>query len=133
MRNSVLVILTVVVITFLTGCAKASEESAKEEVSVERGKSLFHKAVLGGAAGCVTCHSLEPGAVLIGPSLFGIGTQAGERSPDLMAEEYLRQSILEPDAYIAAGFPTKVMPSTYQNNLTPGEVESLVIYLLSLK
>ena len=133
MTKSVFTFLAVVVLMILVGCRTTSDKSDEIDVSVETGKRLFNRAVLGGAAGCATCHSLEPDIVLIGPSLAGVGSLVSERVEGLTAEEYLRQSILEPDANIASGFPAKVMPSTYQKNLSPDEIDSLVIYLLSIK
>jgi mono/diheme cytochrome c family protein len=115
---------------WLAACSTGTEVTG---VSAENGQALFQKAVLGGSAGCATCHALEPGAILVGPSLAGIGSQAGERVDSLSAEEYLRQSILKPDDHLAEGFPAGVMPKTYQENLNQDEIESLVAYLISLK
>ncbi len=40
------------------------------------GKALFEKPVLGSSAGCATCHSLEKGKTLVGPSMAGVATEA---------------------------------------------------------
>ena len=114
----------------LAACSSSTPVSG---VSAEAGEALFRKAVLGGAAGCATCHSIEAGAVLIGPSLAGIGSQADKRVEGISAEAYLKQSIVEPEAYLAAGFPGKVMPGTFGKNLNADEIDSLVAYLLSQK
>jgi mono/diheme cytochrome c family protein len=102
-------------------------------VSARSGQELFRQSVLGGAAGCATCHSLEPGVLLIGPSLAGIGSLAEARVDGLDAEGYLRQSILDPDEYLVEGYPAGVMPQKYQDYLSQKEIDSLVTYLLSLK
>ena len=44
--------------------------------------------------------------------------------------EYLRQSIVEPDARIAEGFQGGVMPDTYERTLTEEQLDALVQYLL---
>ena len=102
-------------------------------LTTETGQELFEKQALGSAAGCKTCHSLEPGVIIIGPSLAGIGSSAGTRVENETAEEYLKESILKPDAHLVEDFPSGVMPYTYESQLSPEEVDSLVGYLLSLK
>jgi len=48
----------------------------------------------------------------------------------LADEAYLRESLLEPNAKVVAGYP-RLMPS-YQGQLTPTEVDRLVCYVESL-
>lgn len=128
-KNSILLII-ILMISLLTAACGGSGASQK---TPESGKELFEKATLGSAAGCKTCHSLEPGVVIIGPSLAGIGNLAGSRVEGSSAEQYLEESILKPDAYLVDGYPAGVMPKTYTSQLTPEEVDSLVAFMLSLK
>lgn len=100
---------------------------------VEAGKALFEKSVLEGQAGCVTCHSREPGVVLVGPSLANIGNEAVEMVPKMAAEEYLRQSIIQPDAFIVDSFPAGTMPKVWGDVLSEQQVNQLIAYLLTLK
>jgi hypothetical protein len=93
---------------------------------------LFLSNGLGENLGCVVCHSLNPGEDLVGPSLAGIGTSAANRVSGLSAEEYIRQSIVEPDAYTVEGFPAGQMLQDYEERLTPEELDALVTYLLTL-
>ena len=81
---------------------------------------------------CNTCHSLEPDVTLVGPSLANIGTDAGSRVSGLSAEEYLRQSIVEPDTHIVEGFTPGIMPTTYGTQLTEEQINDLVAYLSTL-
>jgi len=97
------------------------------------GKEIFEQATIGSAARCKTCHSLEPGAIIIGPSIAGIGTQAVSRIPGMSAEEYLRESIIDPNAYVVENFPASVMPNVYASQLTEEQVDLLVAYMLSLE
>lgn len=96
------------------------------------GEELFTETVLEGRAGCVTCHSLSEGVALVGPSLYAIGTTAGTRVPGLSAEEYLRQSIVEPDAYVVDGYSDGVMPA-WGEVLSDAQVDALVEYMLTLR
>jgi hypothetical protein len=97
------------------------------------GKELFEGARLGASLGCDVCHSVRPGVNKVGPSLAGIGDAAADRVPGLSAEEYLRQSILDPDAYIVDGYSSGQMLPVYGERLDDREIEALVAYLLSLK
>ena len=74
------------------------------------GKALFAQTVIGSNPGCVTCHSLEAGKTLVGPSMAGIAGRAGSAVSGQSAEQYLRQSITEPDAFVAKGFQKGLMP-----------------------
>ena len=94
-----------------------------------RGKELYQT---GGASGvpCNTCHSLD-GSPLVGPSLQGISTKAADRMPGLSAEDYLKQSIDNPSAYMAEGFSDQ-MYKGYADSLSREELADLVAYLMTL-
>ena len=53
--------------------------------------------------------------------------------PGLSAEEYLLESILDPNAYIVDGFEPDVMLQNYDELLTEEEIANLVAFLLSLE
>jgi cytochrome c oxidase subunit 2 len=80
--------------------------------------------------GCGTCHTLKDANLngKIGPSLDGLGAVAGSRVPGMGAAEYIRQSILDPKAYIVPGY-MDVMP-TFKDRITGAELDLLVNYLL---
>jgi mono/diheme cytochrome c family protein len=83
------------------------------------------------AAGCGSCHELGKAGTsgTIGPSLDDLASAAGEREPGTSAEEYVGQSILDPDAFTVDGFQSGVMPS-YEGRLDERQVQTLVDYLL---
>ena len=96
------------------------------------GAELFG-ALPNGQISCSICHNIAPGSgVLVGPSLSGIGATAATRVPRQTAEQYIRNSILTPSAYVVTGFTDGLMPQTFSTELTPQEVEDLVAYLLIL-
>ena len=54
-----------------------------------------------GQGACGVCHALEGLSYgVLGPDLTGIGAAAETRVPGMSAAEYLRESIVDPDAYI---------------------------------
>lgn len=82
--------------------------------------------------GCPQCHSVD-GTAGIAPSFKGIwGTEeqlaSGERVR--VDENYIRQSILDPQSQIVAGYQG-VMP-TYQGRLKDAEITALIAYIRSL-
>jgi mono/diheme cytochrome c family protein len=104
-----------------------------------RGAELYRQTTIGsdGASGCITCHSVEPTddpfqPSPVGPSHYGVASRAGDYVEGQGAEEYLRESILNPDAHIVEGFNEGVMYQNYESALTEQQVADLVAYLMTL-
>lgn len=81
---------------------------------------------------CGACHSTLPDTVIVGPSLAGIATRAGQRVPDMDARLYLYASIYEPTDYVVDGFEP-VMPTDFAKQLTGEDLDAVVVYLQTLK
>jgi cytochrome c oxidase subunit 2 len=80
---------------------------------------------------CGACHTLTAAgtAAKVGPDLDklpGYAQQAGKPLPD-----FVRQSIVDPNAYIQPGFPKNVMPQTFGTSLSKQQLDALVQYLIS--
>ena len=101
--------------------------------SAEAGESLYFETTLGVNTGCRVCHSLDPGVVIIGPSFDGVATVAMTRVPGLSAEDYLRRSIVDPDAFVVHGFDPGVMLQNFDETLTDEQIDNLVAFLLTLE
>ncbi len=108
-------------------------EDAKIKGDPVMGERLFNDQVFGARAGCTICHSLDPNQLKAGPSLAGVATRAASRVPGLSAEAYLRQSILEPNAYVVEGYPSGQMPANFKTLLSDSQVQDIVAFLLTLK
>ena len=128
-----LLVLAVVVVAALAGGAlwlamqDGSSPTGGAVGATDPGRQLLAQ------QGCVACHSLD-GTSGIGPSLKGVLGKRRRFTDDtqLIADaDYLRQSILHPGEHIVAGY-ANAMPS-YENTLTPDQVEALVDYLASLE
>jgi nitric oxide reductase subunit C len=118
----------------LAGCGAGGDPDA--------GERLYTSFTIGraDAPGCTTCHSLVPGEIKVGPSHAGVARQAAEviRQADYTgsatsAEEYLRESILDPNAYVESGFVPGVMYQGYSSTLTDRQLSDLVAFLLTLE
>jgi cytochrome c2 len=81
--------------------------------------------------GCNACHSFEPDRRIVGPSLAGVAARAASLQADYTAELYLYESIVSPDAYVAAGFPGGVMPANYGGRLSDQQLADLLAFLLT--
>jgi nitric oxide reductase subunit C len=107
---------------------------------VARGQAVFN-----GPGGCASCHALAPGVVLVGPALAGVASRATERTRDPAyrgaadsVEDYLRESILEPNRFLVPGERyaaggRSFMPETYAQALEPGQIDDLVAFLATLR
>jgi len=101
--------------------APSAPEPARE--SARPGRALYI------SSGCLACHT----QTRIAPSLAGrLGTRVrlSDGSTATYDEAYVRESILDPNAKIAAGYAA-MMPS-YRGRLKGAEIEQLVDYVTSL-
>lgn len=128
MKN-VTLILVLALSLLLTACGGSGGALTADDGA---GKDLFTQSTIGSQAGCATCHSLEPGIVIIGPSVAGVGTRAATQVAGQSVEEYLKESITAPDAYLSEGFPASVMPQSYAQELTAEQIDQLVAFLMTL-
>lgn len=93
----------------------------------ERGEKIYKE------KGCNACHSVD-GTVLVGPSfqgLVGHDVELEDGSTVTADENYIRQSILEPQAQIVKGFQP-VMPS-FKGILTDDDITAMIAYMKTLK
>jgi glucose/arabinose dehydrogenase len=121
---------TVFRVTYSESDATAEAPAATESPEAV-GEAIFRNGV-NDAPACVTCHSLDPNNDTIAPSLVGLSKRAASRVAGLSADDYVHQSILTPDAFIVPGFSGGVMYPKYAQQLTPGQVDALAAYVLSL-
>jgi cytochrome c oxidase subunit II len=94
------------------------------EATPEQGRALAQ------ANGCFACHS-EDGTTLIGPSfrgLYGREVELVDGSTLVADEDYIRRSILDPNAEVTAGFQPLMPPYQFSDS----EIEAFVAYLREL-
>jgi cytochrome c oxidase subunit 2 len=97
------------------GAASGSSASAA-------GKTIFVN------NGCNGCHTFTPAGAngTVGPDLDKLNEAAKQAGQPLDA--FIRQSIVDPNKYIAPGYPKGVMPETFAS-LPKNQVDALVKYL----
>jgi cytochrome c oxidase subunit 2 len=77
-------------------------------------------------AGCGGCHAFGPAGsdAEVGPSLDAIDAGGAP------LEEFVLESIVDPNADLADGYQGDVMPNTYDKSLTEEQLDALVQYLV---
>ena len=90
-----------------------------------------------GSGGCGACHTVEgisSGAV--GPDLTHIGAEGESRKPGMSSEDYLTESIRDPEAFVATGVE-RAIPGIMTQGITAGlsdvDVDALVAFLMEQK
>ncbi len=122
-------------VTTLEYSSRAEAEEAKPEAQENVSAPRSVVAIIN-RGGCGNCHVIPgvPGADgNVGPDLTDLGKVAGERRSGMSAREYVRESILEPDAFVAPGdFEIGIMPTMFGKTLSREDLDSLVEYLSGL-
>lgn len=91
-------------------------EGEREAAQPADGAAVFQE------AGCGACHAFAPtgSTAQIGPPLDGLPDDA----------DFVRQSIVDPNAEITQGYQAGVMPQTFGDSLSDQQLDALVQYLL---
>ena len=125
----------------LWACGPSSPQIVSGPMTPDAVAAAFQK------GGCGACHAIPgvPGAVgQIGPDLSKMNEAAAARIADAAytgkaktAEEYINESMLDPNAYVVTDCPTApcqkgLMPLTLQDLLTPEELGTMSAYLATL-
>jgi mono/diheme cytochrome c family protein len=122
------IVITAVIVVLLAGATVAvyayhPVEGQPAAVDSVDGRTVFL------TKGCTGCHTINgvSETAQIGPNLTDLSERAGDRLEGLSAEEYVRQSVLDPRAYIVDGYG-ELMPTL---PLDTEELDALVAFLLS--
>jgi cytochrome c oxidase subunit II len=85
------------------------------------------------SSGCGSCHTFKPAGSngTVGPGLDNLAADAQKAGKPLPA--YVKESIVDPDAYIVPGYQKGVMPATFGKTLSSQQVDGLVKYLTGSK
>jgi cytochrome c553 len=120
--------------TMLTAC-----EGGLQSGNVKEGQEIFNTQInsqRGPLPACAKCHAVVEGQKSetgLGTNFHDIATRATKEVPGQSAEDYLRTSIVDPDAHLAGGFQDGLMSRDYKKLITAQQIEDLVAYMLTLK
>ncbi|TFH02275.1 MAG: cytochrome c oxidase subunit II [Calditrichales bacterium] len=106
----------------------------KSAVDIPEGMSLEEAgAALYNDKACITCHTVDgsPGVAPSFKGTFGSTRILADGSQVVVDENYLRESMLEPQKKVVQGFQP-VMP-TFQGVLRDRQIDALIAYIKSLK
>lgn len=108
--------------------ASMAEDVEEKPASAEQGKELYQQ------LGCMGCHTTDGKTDgMLGPTLkglFGSEQHFEDGSSAIADEDYIRESLLEPEAKIVEGYEGE-MPS-FLGILSDREVESMILYIKAL-
>ena len=127
MRRAVLIVLFGLL---LAGCGGEEVVSPTGPVvgtlpTAAKGNPAAGKAAFDDA-GCGGCHAFTPAGTdsQVGPDLDAI--DAGGQPLD----EFIHESIVDPNAVLAQGYQGDVMPNTFDKSLSDQQLDALVQYLV---
>jgi nitrite reductase (NO-forming) len=132
--------VALLLVIFVVACGKSESAVGKSYTEAETA-AAFEKGA------CGTCHNI-PGITnasgVIAPSLANVNVSAEEHFKSgsytgkaKTAEEYIKESIVDPNLFIAPTCPTgactpNVMPASLKDTLTTDEINAIVKYLNGL-
>ena len=117
----------------LAGCGRGTETTPfpvtvvgalpQAPTGTAAGKALYN------ANGCGGCHTYKPAgsAGKVGPDLDNLAADATKADRGSL-EEYTKESIEDPNAYVVPGFQPGVMPA-FAGKLTDSQIDDLVSFL----
>ena len=98
------------------------QKNAAQAPPGQAGKAVF------ASNGCASCHTLRAAGATgtVGPDLDKLPAYAKQAGKPL--EDFVRESIVDPNAYVQPGFPKNLMPSF--STLPKDQLDALVTFLI---
>jgi cytochrome c551/c552 len=110
-----------------TTTSPATTTSSSSGGNAAAGKTVF------ASNGCASCHTFKPANATgkVGPDLDTAPAVSAKDDHNMNLAAFIRQSIVDPDAYIAKGFTANIMPKTFGKSLSSTQLNDLVAFILS--
>lgn len=125
-------------VTVTTGAAPAATTgatttAAATTTTAEAAPSAAGKAVFL-SAGCGACHTFKPAGTTgkVGPDLDTTPARDA-KSQNMPLAAFVRESIVNPNAFISPGFTKGLMPQTFARTLTAQKINLLVGFITAGK
>jgi len=110
-----------------TAATTTTAPSGGNAAAVAAGKAVFL------SSGCGACHTFKPANATgtIGPDLDTAPAQSAKADHNMPLPAFIKQSIVDPNAYIAQGYSKGIMPTTFGTQLSAKQIDDLVAFILS--
>ena len=115
----------------VTAAAPATTTAAapKPTTTAAAAPSVDAKAIFV-SAGCGACHTFKAAgtSAKVGPDL-DTAPATDAKKANMSLADFVRESIVNPNAFIAPGFPKGVMPENFSSSLGTAKVDALVAFI----
>ena len=110
-----------------TTSAKTTTSSGGGGGDAAAGKAVF------AANGCASCHTFKPANATgtVGPDLDKAPAADAKADGNMELADFIKESIEDPDAYIAKGYTKGIMPTTFDESLSGKQMNDLVAFIVS--
>ena len=110
-----------------TTSGKTTTTSGGGGGSASAGQAVFS------ANGCGSCHTFKPAnsTGTIGPDLDTAPASDAKADNNMDLAAFIKESIENPDAYIAKGYSKGIMPTTFGKSLSGKQLTDLVAFIVS--
>ena len=115
-----------------TTSASSTTSSATTTSSSGGGDAAAGKTVFASNS-CASCHTFQPAGATgtIGPDLDKAPAADAKTDNNMNLAAFIKESIVNPDAYIAKGYSKGIMPTNFGSSLSSTQVNDLVAFILS--
>jgi cytochrome c551/c552 len=85
------------------------------------------------SSGCASCHTFKPANATgtIGPDLDKAPAADAKADGNMNLAAFIKESIVDPNKYIAKGFSKGIMPTNFGSSLSSTQLNDLVAFILS--
>lgn len=138
---SKLFILLLPLLIIITGCSELDDlfmtDDASQQIVVVgdpiRGEKIFKAGTDDIAPPCSTCHLVTEGGygMSLAPNLMDISSRVGEYTNTLTTEDYIRESIIDPEKLVVPGYRVSMYPD-YGEHLSEQDLADLIAYLMDI-
>lgn len=106
--------------------AQGTTTSAAAAGNPAAGKTVF------ASAGCAACHTFAPAGAsgTVGPNL-DTAPAKDAKTAGMSLDAFIRESIVNPDAYVPSGYAKGIMPTTFKSSLSKTQLDDLVAFIAS--
>jgi cytochrome c oxidase subunit II len=110
--------------------ASSADKAAAAALSpAERGKQHYSQKA------CIGCHSLD-GSKVVGPSfkgLYGRTAEFDDGTSKPSDDDYIKESILNPQAHIVKGYPKPSPMPAYEGQLSDEDISDIIEFIKTVK